>query len=95
MFPPQSVLHGDVLATFGGIAGIGLGNILGREHDSTPQSGVEAPRLSKRSLSPDCILVVEWFIFFKKQVLIEELTLREKKNRQLAVVKCVFFCHAH
>ena len=29
-----------------GIAGIGLGHLLGREHDSTPQSGVEAPRLS-------------------------------------------------
>ena len=30
---------------------VGLGHQLGREHDSTPQSGVEAPRLSKRSLS--------------------------------------------
>ena len=34
-----------------GLAGIGLGHLLGREHDSTPQSGVEAPRLLKRSLS--------------------------------------------
>ena len=33
-----------------GIAGIGLGRLLGREHASTPQSGVEAPRLLKRSL---------------------------------------------
>ena len=33
------------------IAGIGLGYFLGREHVSTPQSGVEAPRLLKRSLS--------------------------------------------
>ena len=40
-----------VLTTFGGIAGIGLSHLLGREHDSTPQSGVEAPRLLKRSLS--------------------------------------------
>ena len=29
----------------GGIAGIGLGRLLGEEHASTPQSGVEAPRL--------------------------------------------------
>ena len=39
-----------VLTTQGGIAGIGLGHLLGREHDPTPQSGVEAPRLLKRSL---------------------------------------------
>ena len=32
------------------MAGIGLGRLLGREHASTPQSGVEAPRLLKRSL---------------------------------------------
>ena len=36
-----------VLTAQGGIAGIGLGHQLGREHDSTPQSGVEAPRLLK------------------------------------------------
>ena len=34
-----------VLTTWGGIAGIGLDHQLGREHASTPQSGVEAPRL--------------------------------------------------
>ena len=34
-----------VLTTQGGMAGIGFGRLLGREHDSTPQSGVEAPRL--------------------------------------------------
>ena len=28
---------------------IGLGRLLGGEHDSTPQSGVEAPHLSTRS----------------------------------------------
>ena len=39
-----------VLTTKGGIAGIGLGRLLGREHASTPQSGVEASRLLKRSL---------------------------------------------
>ena len=33
-----------VLSTQGGIAGIGLGHLLGREHDSTPQSGVGVPR---------------------------------------------------
>ena len=38
-----------VQTTLGGIAGIGVGHLLGREHDSTPQSGVEAPRLKKRS----------------------------------------------
>ena len=40
-----------VLTTQGGRAGIGLGHLLEREHDSTPQSGVEAPRLLKLSLS--------------------------------------------
>ena len=40
-----------VMTTKGGIAGIGLGHLLGREHDSSPQSGVEAPRLVRRSLS--------------------------------------------
>ena len=39
-----------VLTTQGGIAGIGLGRLLGEEHASTPQSGVETPRLLKRSL---------------------------------------------
>ena len=34
----------------GGTAGIGLGRLLGGEHASTPQRGVEAPRLGKRSL---------------------------------------------
>ena len=41
----------DVLATWCGLAGIGLGHLLWREHGSTPQSGMEAPRLLKRSLS--------------------------------------------
>ena len=39
-----------VLTAWGGIAGIVLGRLLGGEHASTPQSGVEAPRLLKRSL---------------------------------------------
>ena len=39
-----------VLKTKGGIAGIGLGRLLGGGHVSTLQSGVEAPRLLKRSL---------------------------------------------
>ena len=41
----------SVLATQDGTAGMGLGRLLGEEHASTPQSGVEAPRLLKRSLS--------------------------------------------
>ena len=36
-----------VLTTWSGVAGIGLGRLLGREHASTPQSGVEAPRMLK------------------------------------------------
>ena len=36
-----------VLTTQGGVVVIGLGRLLGREHASTPQSGVEAPRLFK------------------------------------------------
>ena len=43
-----------VLTTLGGMAGIGLGHLLGREHGSTPQSEVGAPRLCKRSLSRLC-----------------------------------------
>ena len=35
-----------------------MGRLLGREHASTPQSEVEAPRLLKQSPSPDCIIVV-------------------------------------
>ena len=35
------------MTTLGGIAGIKLGRLLGWEHASTPQSGVEAPRLNK------------------------------------------------
>ena len=38
------------MTTQGQIAGIGLGRLLREEHASTPQSGVEAPRLLKRSL---------------------------------------------
>ena len=44
MFPPLSVPWRCVQTTKGGIAGIRLGRLLGREHASTPQSGVEAPR---------------------------------------------------
>ena len=40
-----------VLTKLGGIAGIGLGRLLSGEHATTRQSGVEAPRLMKRSLS--------------------------------------------
>ena len=68
-----------VLTTKGGRAGIGLGHLLGREHDPTPQSGVEAPRLSKRSLSRlDCCFffcergeaafLVSFLFFLKKKV---------------------------
>ena len=46
-----------VLTTQGGIAGIGLGHLLGKEHDSTPQSGLEAPRLLNGA-SPDWIIAV-------------------------------------
>ena len=41
-----------------GIAGIGLGHLLGREHDSTPQSGVETHRLLERNLSRLYFIVV-------------------------------------
>ena len=39
-----------VLTTQAGTAGFGLGHRLRREHDSTPESGVEPPRLLQRSL---------------------------------------------
>ena len=47
-----------VLTTLGGMAGIGLGRLLGGEHDSISQSGVGTPRLLKKEASPDCIIVV-------------------------------------
>ena len=47
-----------VLTTQGGTAGIGLGRLVGRERDSTPQSGVEAPRLLKKEPPQNCIVVV-------------------------------------
>ena len=44
-----------VLTTQSGTAGVGLRHLLRRGHDSTRQSGVEAPRVSKRSLARlDC-----------------------------------------
>ena len=58
------------MTTLGGIAGIGLGPYLG-EHDSTPQSGVEAPRLLKRSLSRwdcccCCCCCCCWWLWFRQ-----------------------------
>ena len=57
-----------VLTTQGGIAGIGLGRLLGREHDSTPQSGVQAPRLLQRSFPRlyyyCCCLCVMWCVLW-------------------------------
>ena len=52
-----------VLPTEGGIAGIGLGHLLGREHDSTLQKGVEAPGPLKRSLArlSYCCCFGRWF----------------------------------
>ena len=54
-FPPKSVLRGDVVSCRNRAGKLGLGWATGpptgREHDSPPQSGVEAPRLLKRSLS--------------------------------------------
>ena len=38
-----------VVTTKGGIAGAGSGHLLGREHASTPQSGVEAPPCASAS----------------------------------------------
>ena len=49
-----------VLTTWGGIAGIGLGRLLGREHDSTPHNGVEDPRLLKTEL-----LQIVFFLLFE------------------------------
>ena len=44
-----------VVTTKGGKAGIWLGHLLGREHDSTLQSGVEAPRVLKTEPSRGAI----------------------------------------
>ena len=68
MFPPS----------WGGIAGIGLGRLLGGEHASTPQIGVGAPRLLKRSLSRFyccCVvlllcLVVEWLYYCQRTIIV-------------------------
>ena len=53
MFPRKSVLHGDGVSGRHGAGYLGLGwaTHLGEKRDSTPQSGVEAPHLLKRSLS--------------------------------------------
>ena len=52
-----------VLTTQGGIAGIGLGHQLGREHDSTPQSGRGGSSPVETEPLTDCIIVVvEWLI---------------------------------
>ena len=47
-------LRSRVLTTEGGIAAVGLGRLLGGEHDSTLLSGVKAPS----GASPDWIIVV-------------------------------------
>ena len=79
--PLQVCWRCGVLTTQGGITKIGFGHLLGREHDSTHQSGAEAPRL----LSPtDCIfvvlvvvVVVELFIILKEHFS-KEVDLNEK-----------------
>ena len=46
-----------VLTTWSGIAGIGLGRLLGGDHDSTPR--VEWRLLAcENGASPDCVIVV-------------------------------------
>ena len=48
LFPPSGApWRCGVVTTQGGKAGIGVGHLLGREHASTPRSGVAAPRLFK------------------------------------------------
>ena len=44
------------------MAGIGLGHLLGREDDSTPQSGVDAPRLLKTE-PPQIVLLLFLLLF--------------------------------
>ena len=46
----------------GRIAGIGLGRLLGREHASTLQSGVEAPRLKTEPLQIVLLLLLSGYI---------------------------------
>ena len=70
-----------VLTTLGGIAGIGLGRLLGREHASTPQSGAEAPPLLKRSLPR---LYCCCCSFFQKKKS-EELTLEKIVQLKLSL----------
>ena len=41
-------------------AGIGSGHLLGREHGSTPHSGVGAPRLLKWNLPRPCCCLSSW-----------------------------------
>ena len=54
-----------VLTTWGGIAVIGSGHLLWGEHDSTLQSGAEAPRLLKRSVPrlDHCCCVLLWLLW--------------------------------
>ena len=44
----------------GGKAGTGLGHLLEREHGSTPQSGVEAPRLFKKEPPQNVLFLLFW-----------------------------------
>ena len=54
-----------------------MGRLLGRQHSSTPQSGVEAPRLLNGA-SPNCIaVVVEWFFDSKRTVIVRSADLIE------------------
>ena len=57
------MLHGDVvnLTTLGWIAGSGLGRLLERDHDSSLQSGVDAPRLLKTE-PPQIVLLSLLFL---------------------------------
>ena len=65
------------------MAGIGLGRLLGREHASTPNNGVDAPRAEsaasrkKNGVSPNGIIfvvcrmsVVEWRVVVRAKLVV-------------------------
>ena len=56
--------RGGVLTISGGIAGIGLGQLFGREHVSTPQSGVEA--LQRRRVFIHTTTRTNWHVLHKQ-----------------------------
>ena len=68
--------------------GLGWATLLGREHDSTPQSGVEAARMSKRA-SADCIIYfVLVVLVLVSHADVQKMFMPTTTEDQLACTRC-------